>query len=298
MRCHYRTFNTRNIRETILTALHLVHTFHLFSRYVFTLLTKMWTGTKTVPSTWYIFNVQGCSHTDFHICALYCYWLTWRIGEFLREKRSVAFLTGHLFTFLVVLILICLVTTQILICENQTTWRLEILLRTIVAALLKTKCNGRFVMNKRYQKAGKEYFRRVQMIVKDEGYKYFPARATFDAWSCPPSPPSVPQTRHTHQQKGHFLPDDLCPSHLQPTQPYFQFPSRQMHKFSYHTTAQKGKKIYSLSLENSHKLYLYSTSPRYQYKLKPQHEWADSKSSLIYQENLFNVEVFFHLFVF
>ena len=198
MRCHYRTFNTRNIRETILTALHLVHTFHLFSRYVFTLLTKMWTGTKTVPSTWYIFNVEGCSHTDFHICALYCYWLTWRIGEFLREKRSVAFLTGHLFTFLVVLILICLVTTQILICENQTTWRLEILLRTIVAALLKTKCNGRFVINKRYQKAGKEYFRRVQMIVKDEGYKYFPARATFDAWSCPPSPPSVPQTRHTH----------------------------------------------------------------------------------------------------
>ena len=81
-------------------------------------------------------------------------------------------------------------------------------------------------------------------------------------------------------------------------QPYFQFPSRQMHKFSYHTTAQKWKKIYSISLENSHKLYLYSTSPSYQYKLKPQHEWADSKSSLIYQENLFDVEVFFHLFVF
>ena len=36
------------------------------------------------------------------------------------EKRSVAFVTGHLFTFLVVLSLICLVTTQILICENQT----------------------------------------------------------------------------------------------------------------------------------------------------------------------------------
>ena len=29
------------------------------------------------------------------------------------------------------------------------------------------------------------------------------------------------------------------PSHLQPTQPFFQFPSRRMHKFSYHTTAQK-----------------------------------------------------------
>ena len=35
--------------------------------------------------------------------------------------------------------LVCLVTTQILICENQTIWRLEILLRTIVTALLKTK---------------------------------------------------------------------------------------------------------------------------------------------------------------
>ena len=221
-------------------------------------------------------------------------------ANFYREKRRVAFVTGHLFTFLVVLSLICLVTTQILICENQIIWRLEILLRTIVAALLKTKCNGRYVKNKGYQETGKEYFAIVHMIEKDEGYKYFAAWATFDARSCRPSPPSAPHTQSDTvcQQKGHCLPDDLCPSHLQPTQPYFQFPSRQMHKFSYHTTAQKGKKIYSLSLENSHKLYLYSTSPRYQYKLKPQHEWADSKSSLIYQENLFNVEVFFHLFVF
>ena len=35
-------------------------------------------------------------------------------ANFYREKRSVAFVTGHLFTF------ICLVTPQILICENQT----------------------------------------------------------------------------------------------------------------------------------------------------------------------------------
>ena len=40
---------------------------------------------------------------------------------------------------LVFLPLICLVTTQILISENQTMWKLEILLRTIVAASLKTK---------------------------------------------------------------------------------------------------------------------------------------------------------------
>ena len=53
---------------------------------------------------------------------------------------------------------------------NQTIWRLEILLGTIVAALLKTKYNGRFVQNKRYQETGKEFFTMVQMIVKDEGY--------------------------------------------------------------------------------------------------------------------------------
>ena len=46
--------------------------------------------------------------------------------------------------FLVVLSLFGLVTTQILICENQIIWSLEIPLRTIVAALIKIKCNGRF----------------------------------------------------------------------------------------------------------------------------------------------------------
>ena len=65
--------------------------------------------------------------------------------NFYKEKRSVAFVTGHLFTFLVVFSLIGLVTTQILICDNQIIWRLKILLRTIVAALLKTKTDGRFV---------------------------------------------------------------------------------------------------------------------------------------------------------
>ena len=38
-------------------------------------------------------------------------------ANFNRGKRSVAF--RHLFTFLVVSSLICLVTTQIIICENQ-----------------------------------------------------------------------------------------------------------------------------------------------------------------------------------
>ena len=137
-----------------------------------------------------------------------------------------------------------------LICENQTIRKLGNSIKN--DCLLKTKYIGRFVKNKRYQETGKEYFTIVQMIVKDEGYKYFAARATCDAWSCSPSPLSAPQT-HTHQQKGHCLPDDLYSSHLQSTQSYFQFPSRQMHKFSYHTTAQKEKKIYPTSLEISHK---------------------------------------------
>ena len=138
-------------------------------------------------------------------------------ANFYREKRRVAFVTSHLFTFLVVLSLICLVTPKMLICGNQTIWRLEILLRTIVATLLKTKYNGRFVQNKRYQETGKEYFTIVQMIVKDDGYKYFAPRAIFVSWLCPPSPPSAPQT-HTHvrQQKGHCPLNDLCPSYLQP----------------------------------------------------------------------------------
>ena len=90
--------------------------------------------------------------------------------NFYIEKRSVALVTGHLFTFLVVLSLICLVTTQILICENQTAWRLKILLRTIVAALFKIKCSDHFFKNKRHHETGKECFIIVQMIVKDEGY--------------------------------------------------------------------------------------------------------------------------------
>ena len=183
-------------------------------------------------------------------------------ANFYREKRSVAFVTSHLFTSQVVLSLIWLVTTQILICENQTIWRLEILLRTIVAALLKAKGNGRFVKYKRYPETGKEYFRIVWMIVKDEGYIYFAARATFDARSCPPSPSSAPQIRHTNQQEGHCLSDDLCPSHLQPTQPYFQFPQlpKKKRKFI--------PKVLKFHI-NRIRLYQYSTSPRYEYILKP-----------------------------
>ena len=92
------------------------------------------------------------------------------LANFYREKRSVAVVTGHLFTFLVVLSLISLMTSQTLICENQTILRLEIRLRTIETAFLKSKCNGNLVKNKRYQETDKKYFAIVKMIVKDESY--------------------------------------------------------------------------------------------------------------------------------
>ena len=114
--CHYWMFNTYNIRETIDSFARGPY-YHLFKRYVFILLTKMRTETKTVPSTWYIFNVQGCTRTYFSILPYIVIGLMHEgPANSYREKRRVAFVSGHLFTFLVVLSLICLMTTQILIC--------------------------------------------------------------------------------------------------------------------------------------------------------------------------------------
>ena len=147
--------------------------FHLFNRYVLILLTKMRTETKTVPSTWYIFNAQGCTHTAFCIYVPYIVSdLHEELANFYRGKRSVAFVTNQSFTFFSGFISHLFGDYAILICENQTIWRLENSneIRTIVAALLKTKCNGPFVKNKRCQETGKEYFTIVQMILKDEGY--------------------------------------------------------------------------------------------------------------------------------
>ena len=62
-RCHYWIFNTRNIRETIDSFARGPY-YHLFKRYVFILLTKMRTGTKTVPSTWFIFDVSRSHHNN------------------------------------------------------------------------------------------------------------------------------------------------------------------------------------------------------------------------------------------
>ena len=238
MRCHYWIFNTRNIRETI----------DSFARgFIIIFLSGMclfcWQKCGPRPKLFLRLDIFSTFRGVHTLIFTYVPYIVIGLHEepanFYREKRSVAFVTGHLITFLMVLSLICLGITQILICENQTIWGLEILLRTIVAALLNTKCNDRFIKNKRYQETSKEYFTIVQMIMKDEGYKYFAAWATFDAWSCPPSPPSAPQT-HTRTNKK----DTVClmiSAHptSSPHKFFFQFPSRRMQKFSYHTTAQK-----------------------------------------------------------
>ena len=80
------------IFEKQLTALHVVCRFHLFNQYVSILLTKMQTETKTVPWTWYTFNISGCTHGDFHICDFCCYWLTWGTCKFLLGKQLLSWL--------------------------------------------------------------------------------------------------------------------------------------------------------------------------------------------------------------
>ena len=132
---------------------------------------KMRTETKTVSSTSSIFNVQGCILTDFHICALHGYWLTWGTGEFLSGKakrcfRDWPFVYFHLSGD----------------SANFNMWKSDF-------------------KNKRYQETGMEYFTKVQMIVKDEGYKYFAGRATC-IWCLimPTQLHSAPQT-HAHTNK-------------------------------------------------------------------------------------------------
>ena len=114
-------------------------------------------------------------------------------------------------------------------------------LRKIVDALLKTRYNGRFVKNKRYKETGKENFTIAQMIVKDDGYKHFASRATTDAWSCPPSPLSAPQTptytKHSTSSPLNLISSshhDKCTSFL-----ITQLPK-------------KKRKFFSISLEISH----------------------------------------------
>ena len=153
-------------------------------------------------------------------------------ANFYKEKRRVAFVTGHFFTFLVVLSLICLATTQILICGNQTTWTLEILIRTTVAALFKTKYNGRFVQNKRHQETGERNFsqwckwswkmrvtkilRLEQYLVPDYAHPFHPlphkqSHANKKDTVCPmtsaypTSSPHNPFSNSHHDERASFL---------------------------------------------------------------------------------------------
>ena len=106
--------------EKQLTALHVVRIFPLFNRCVSILLTKMRIETKTVPLTFLIFSTfRGVQTLIFTYVPYIVIGLQEEPANFYREKRSVAFVTGHLFTFLMVLSLICLVTTQILVSENR-----------------------------------------------------------------------------------------------------------------------------------------------------------------------------------
>ena len=142
------------------------------------------------------YNLPCVTQSLFHIYTLCCFWLTRGTGEFFKGKAKRCFRDWPFVYFSGGFISHLFGDYANINLWNQIIWRLEILLRTIVAALLKTKCNGRYVKNKGYQETGKEYFAIVHMIEKDEGYKYFAAWATFDARSCLPSPPSAP---HTHK---------------------------------------------------------------------------------------------------
>ena len=61
--------NKGNIQETIDSFACGLY-YRLFKRYVFILLTKMWTETKTVPLTWNIFNVSRSHHITLPLSLL------------------------------------------------------------------------------------------------------------------------------------------------------------------------------------------------------------------------------------
>ena len=75
-------------------------------------------------------------------------------ANFYGEKRRVAFLAGHVFTFSGGFI-----SHPFGDYANINIWESH-----------HKNDFGRFVKNKRYQETGMEYFTIVQMIMKDEGY--------------------------------------------------------------------------------------------------------------------------------
>ena len=79
--------------------------------------------------------------------------------------------------------------------------------------------------------------------------------------------------KHTHQQKGHCLSNDLWPPHLQPTHPFFSnFHHDEYTSFLITKLLNNKSKYISKVLKvhiNRIQLYLNSASPRKQCKLKP-----------------------------
>ena len=70
----------------------------------------------------------------------------------------------------------------------------------------------------------------------------------------PDHPPPYKHT-HTHtNRKGHCPPNDLCPSHLQPTRFFFSIPiTTNAQVFLSHNCPKIKENIYSISLESSNK---------------------------------------------
>ena len=102
-------------------------------------------------------------------------------ANFYREKRSIAFVTGYLFTFLVVLCLSCLVTMQILIFENHVkTWN-SVNEERLSSPFLKTAT----LFWQKISRNGQGIFHKSADDRERWGLLIFAAKATFDAWLCP-----------------------------------------------------------------------------------------------------------------
>ena len=172
------------------------------------------------------------THTDFSICALHCYWLQYMRNQRIFIRKSEELLSWMAISLLFWWFISHLVTTQILICGNQTTWTLEILIRTTVAALFKTKYNGRFVQNKRHQETGERNFsqwckwswkmrvtkilRLEQYLVPDYAHPFHPlphkqSHANKKDTVCPmtsaypTSSPHNPFSNSHHDERASFL---------------------------------------------------------------------------------------------
>ena len=142
MGCHYRIFNLPNIREI-----------HLFNRCVHFVDKNANQNQNWSFDLIYFQRSEVYPHWFSHMCLilLLVYMRNRRI--FIGKREALPSWQAICLLFLVVSSLVGLVTTQILICENQIIRRLEIPLRTIVAPLIKINCNGRF------EETGKEYLK-------------------------------------------------------------------------------------------------------------------------------------------